>query len=52
MTTRENGTGLGLALCQRLIERAGGEIFYQDNILGAKFRIVLPMSEQQKEVAQ
>lgn len=52
MTTREDGTGLGLALCQRLVERAGGEIFYQDNISGAKFRIVLPMSEQQKEVAQ
>ena len=52
MTTREKGTGLGLALCQRLVERAGGEISYQDTAIGATFRIVLPMSGQQREAAQ
>ncbi|MCD9147591.1 sensor histidine kinase [Pseudophaeobacter flagellatus] len=52
MTTRENGTGLGLALCQRLVERAGGEISYQETAIGAKFRIVLPLSGQPREAAQ
>ncbi|MDT1060730.1 ATP-binding protein [Paracoccus sp. CPCC 101403] len=41
-TTRPNGTGLGLALSQRLVERAGGEIQLVDGTSGATFRVVLP----------
>lgn len=40
-TNRTGGTGLGLALSQRLVERAGGEIFLIDDGPGACFRILL-----------
>src|SRR5690606_15342055 len=40
-TNRPDGTGLGLALSQRLIERANGEIFLVDASPGATFRIIL-----------
>ncbi|WP_227493545.1 sensor histidine kinase [Paracoccus kondratievae] len=42
-TTRPDGTGLGLALSQRLVERAGGEIVLLDSAEGACFRITLPL---------
>jgi signal transduction histidine kinase len=41
-TTRPDGTGLGLALSQRLVERAGGEITLVDGGPGATFRVILP----------
>lgn len=41
-TTRSEGTGLGLALSQRLVERAGGEIALIDGGSGALFRVTLP----------
>ncbi|WP_395541458.1 sensor histidine kinase [Neotabrizicola sp. sgz301269] len=43
-TTRADGTGLGLALSQRLVERAGGEIALEDSPDGASFRITLPLA--------
>ncbi len=43
-TTKMNGMGLGLALSQRLVERAGGEILYVDGDKGAVFRVVLPVT--------
>lgn len=43
-TTRPDGTGLGLALSQRLVERAGGEIALEDSAEGAGFRITLPLA--------
>lgn len=49
VTTRENGTGLGLALCQRLVERAGGEISLQDTSVGAGFQVVLPLAANQSK---
>ena len=42
-TTRADGTGLGLALSQRLVERAGGEIVLADSREGASFRVSLPL---------
>ncbi|WP_247880486.1 ATP-binding protein [Ochrobactrum sp. Q0168] len=41
-TNRPEGTGLGLALSQRLVERFGGEISYIPQEHGALFRVVLP----------
>jgi C4-dicarboxylate-specific signal transduction histidine kinase len=46
-TTRPEGTGLGLALSQRLIERAGGEIAYIGETGGAYFRVTLPLAGQE-----
>ncbi|CAM5182555.1 Adaptive-response sensory-kinase SasA [Castellaniella defragrans] len=40
-TNRPDGTGLGLALSQRLIERAGGDIFLVDGSPRTTFRVVL-----------
>jgi len=44
-TSRPEGTGLGLALSQRLVERFGGEISYIPQERGALFRVVLPIAE-------
>lgn len=44
-TSRPEGTGLGLALSQRLVERFGGEISYIQQERGALFRVVLPIAE-------
>jgi len=51
-TTRADGTGLGLALSQRLVERANGEIALVDNGPGATFRVVLPRKKENAEAAQ
>ncbi|WKL20780.1 ATP-binding protein [Agrobacterium tumefaciens] len=45
-TTKKNGMGLGLALSQRLVERADGEIVYVDGENGALFRVVLPVAAE------
>ncbi|MGB3289312.1 MAG: ATP-binding protein [Burkholderiaceae bacterium] len=50
-TTRPGGTGLGLALSQRLVERAGGEIFLAQDGPGATFRITLPSNNPPVEPA-
>ncbi|MEI2302275.1 sensor histidine kinase [Ensifer sp. MJa1] len=52
VTTRAGGTGLGLALSQRLVERAGGEIALVDGGPGATFRVTLPQNRQAKETLQ
>lgn len=49
-TTRPHGTGLGLALSQRLVERAGGEIALVNSDAGAVFRVVLPRKPEPSEV--
>lgn len=45
-TTRAGGTGLGLALSQRLVERAGGEIALVASDSGATFRVTLPSTRE------
>lgn len=45
MTTKEEGMGLGLAICKTLVESHGGKIEAQTNEHGgASFRFVLPSS--------
>lgn len=50
-TNRPGGTGLGLALSQRLVERAGGEIFLVEDSPGATFRIILKPQNPRMEAA-
>ncbi|MDV2116562.1 sensor histidine kinase [Alcaligenes faecalis] len=50
-TSRPDGTGLGLALSQRLIERAHGEVFLLDGAPETTFRIILPLKREPMESA-
>ena len=43
VTSKAGGMGLGLALCQRLVERMGGNLSYMESA-ETTFRIVLPVS--------
>jgi len=52
VTTRENGTGLGLALSQRLVERAGGDLKLVEIGEGARFRISLPLVRAVRQAAE
>jgi signal transduction histidine kinase len=40
----QGGSGIGLALCRRLVEAFGGEIRYESGGAGARFTIKLPAS--------
>ncbi|HEV7307482.1 sensor histidine kinase [Ensifer sp.] len=51
-TTRSGGTGLGLALSQRLVERAGGDIALVETGSGTTFRVALPRRAQGQEAAR
>jgi two-component system, NtrC family, sensor histidine kinase HydH len=44
-TTKARGTGLGLALCRRVVIAHGGEIGLLGSDSGARFRIFLPLAE-------
>jgi signal transduction histidine kinase len=52
VTTRESGTGLGLALSHRLVERAGGNLTVVEAREGARFRISLPLAHAAREAAE
>jgi C4-dicarboxylate-specific signal transduction histidine kinase len=52
VTTRENGTGLGLALSHRLVERTGGDLTVVEAREGARFRVSLPLSRAAREAAE
>jgi light-regulated signal transduction histidine kinase (bacteriophytochrome) len=43
------GTGLGLALCRRIIDRHNGKIWAQSTInVGSTFSFILPESKSEK----
>jgi len=44
-TTKPRGTGLGLALCRRILEAHGGEIQLEPSEGGARFRLWIPHRE-------
>jgi signal transduction histidine kinase len=47
VTGKLDGTGLGLALCQRLVEEMGGDIRLMDDTDQTTFRLSLPLSTRQ-----
>lgn len=52
-TTRARGTGLGLPLCKKIVERHGGEIRFEPREGGgARFRVWLPTAESGAAQAQ
>lgn len=52
VTTRESGTGLGLALSHRLVERACGDLTLGETREGARFRVSLPLARAAREAAE
>jgi two-component system, NtrC family, sensor histidine kinase HydH len=50
-TTKQKGSGLGLAVCQRMVRDAGGEIEVRSQIgEGSIFTVVLPAEEPESEM--
>lgn len=49
-TTKQKGTGLGLALCKRLIESIGGQIFVKDSSgeTGTTIVLMIPICKREK----
>lgn len=43
-TTKTSGTGLGLAMCKRIVEHAKGEIWFESGEQGTRFFIKLPIA--------
>ena len=49
-TTRESGTGLGLAVVRQIVERHGGEIRVRNNDEGgATFTVCLPIAHSNRQ---
>lgn len=51
VTGKKEGTGLGLALCQRLAERMGGELNLAEDRTETVFRLWLPVSDAENREA-
>ena len=46
---RYEGTGLGLALCKKIVERHGGVIYAEgQEDIGATFKVILPLHGKHK----
>ena len=49
-STKEKGTGMGLAICRRIVNDHGGEIFVDSKLnVGTQFSVILPLYRQQTE---
>ena len=47
-TTKTSGTGLGLAMCKRIVEQAGGNIWFETGAgTGTTFFVELPVGSQE-----
>ncbi len=44
-TTKSSGTGLGLAMCKKIVEQAGGTISFTTGAAGTSFKICFPLLE-------
>jgi two-component system, NtrC family, nitrogen regulation sensor histidine kinase NtrY len=42
-TTKSSGTGLGLAMCKRMAEQAGGDIYFETSDKGTTFFVEFPV---------
>ncbi len=47
-TTKESGIGLGLPICQRIVQDHGGEIRVSSKGFGATFTVLLPVSAKKQ----
>jgi signal transduction histidine kinase len=45
-TTKARGTGLGLALCRRIVDAHAGELSLEPSERGARFRVFIPDTER------
>jgi two-component system, NtrC family, nitrogen regulation sensor histidine kinase NtrY len=43
-TTKTSGTGLGLSMCKRMVEQAGGQIFFSSSKEGTSFIVEWPQA--------
>lgn len=43
-TTKTSGTGLGLAMCKRIVEQMNGQIWFETSAEGTSFFVQLPLS--------
>jgi len=48
-TTKDNGTGLGLATCYKIVESHNAKIHFDSNSRGTTFFIVFPIPEEGQE---
>ncbi len=44
-TTKTSGTGLGLAMCKRIVEQMNGQIWFETSAQGTSFFVQLPLSD-------
>lgn len=42
-TTRSQGTGMGLAICEKIVRQHGGDIAFTTSAKGTTFRVTLPL---------
>jgi signal transduction histidine kinase len=43
-TTKTSGTGLGLAMCKRIVEQSNGTIWFETTMEGTTFFILFPLT--------